>query len=435
MTAAVAGFTPPRPPRRATRPHTLTILRAIARSTIGGWSDPAFANPVTAWRMLGRDYVLANHPAAIHQVLTERSDIYVRSPLARRLLQPALGDGLLLSSGADWQRQRRLLAPLFTPRAIDAQRTAMEAAIGRWLRQTSPATLGHDLLPPLRQLTGRIALAVLFGDHDAGIVDELIRISARYEHDGARPTVFDLISTPFGKPWPQPARRQDVAREWRAWIGRFVDAARTTPRDGADLLGRLATLRDPDTGEGLDREELIDQVGTFIAAGFETTAIALFWTLCLLAVDRDRQDVIRRGSAVTLRNVLRESMRLYPPAPSVVRQALADDTLLGTAVPAGAIVYVSPWVVHRSALHWPEPDTWRPDRFAGSDRPPPAWMPFGGGPRVCIGAQLALTELELALPALLRRFDFTLAPGDFPLPIGRIGLLPDRAPNMAVRTA
>ncbi len=192
------------------------------------------------------------------------------------------------------------------------------------------------------------------------------------------------------------------------------------------MLDLLLKVRDPETGEGLGDAEVRDQTSTMLTAGFETTARALFWTLYLLSLDRAEQDRIRAeleadppepraprtaGRWPRLRQALLEAMRLYPPAPLLFRTAVADDVLSGVEVPQGATVIISPWILHRHRLLWDQPDAFMPERFAGRMQEyltSAAYIPFGAGPRICIGASFAITEAVVVLAILLSRVEVVL---------------------------
>jgi cytochrome P450 len=232
-------------------------------------------------------------------------------------------------------------------------------------------------------------------------------------------------------------------------VDQVVSARRARPRgasDKDDLLDLLIKVRDPETGQPMADSEIRDQTATMLAAGFETTARALFWTLYLLALDQGEQARIRAEVAADppsasiadatrrwplLKQVVFESMRLYPPAPMLFRIAVEPDELLGVKVEPGAIVIVAPWIMHRHKQLWEDPDAFIPSRFAGKEREylaGGAYLPFGAGPRICIGASFAMMELQIVLAMLLERFSFALD-DDRPLsPMSIITTMPDIDP-------
>jgi cytochrome P450 len=227
-----------------------------------------------------------------------------------------------------------------------------------------------------------------------------------------------------------------------------VAARRNSPATGADLLDLLLSARDPETGEGLSESEVRDQCSTMIIAGYETTARLLFWAIYLLTLDIDEQNRLRGELAAfppervgtlddllnwpRLRQVLLESLRLYPPAAYMSREAIADDMVAGEEVRAGMQVWVSPWVLHRHRRFWDNPTAFMPDRFAGKLSPwtnMGAFLPFGAGPRTCIGATFAMAEAQIMLATLLSRFKVTLEDASRPvMPVARITTAPSHEP-------
>jgi unspecific monooxygenase len=217
------------------------------------------------------------------------------------------------------------------------------------------------------------------------------------------------------------------------------------PRDMFDML-RLA--RDPETGEGFSRAELRDQTATMIIAGHETTGLTLFWALWLLAqVPQAQARVAAEAAAANLtpataaaalprlpytRAVVNEVLRLYPPAFTIVRMARAADRVGDVEIPAGATVMVSPWVLHRHRALWQAPEMFDPERFLNATPPRFSYLPFGIGPRVCVGAQFALAEAALGLAGILRSFDVSLAGGERVVPRPVITTAPDHAPLFRV---
>jgi cytochrome P450 len=222
-------------------------------------------------------------------------------------------------------------------------------------------------------------------------------------------------------------RRRAFRRRWLKEVDLIVAARRAQGGAGrTDLLDLLLKLHDPDTGEGVSDAEVRDQCATMLAAGFETTAGAMFWTLYLLSRDKAEQARIRAEIAADppsrsiadpgprwprLRRAVLEALRLYPSAPLLFRMALEEDRVLDVEVPKGAIVIVAPWIIHRHRLYWDRPEAFIPDRFDGREREylsGGAYLPFGAGQRICIGAVFALTEASIVLASLLERFDIAL---------------------------
>jgi cytochrome P450 len=280
---------------------------------------------------------------------------------------------------------------------------------------------------------------------------ERARITAmvRYYLAGpGRPNVLDAYARTTGSFAFALRSRRRFQKDWSDTIDAIVAARRNSPARGADLLDLLLSARDPETGEGLSESEVRDQCSTMIVAGYETTARLLFWATYLLTLDIDEQNRLRGELAAfppervgtlddllnwpRLRQVLLESLRLYPPAAYISREALADDVVAGEEVRVGTQVWVSPWVLHRHRRFWDNPTAFMPDRFVGKLSPwtsMGAFLPFGAGPRICIGATFAMAEAQIMLAALLSRFKVTLEDVSRPvMPVARITTAPSHEP-------
>jgi cytochrome P450 len=312
---------------------------------------------------------------------------------------------------------------------------------------TAAETERVDPFPMIQRLAleiaGRTMFSLEMGQHGPALRDQIMRYGQRL----GRPHLLDFI-VPIGLPTPH-----DLARAWfrRGWI-RLIDqimAERLTAKTHAsgprDLLDLLVAARDPESGEGFSPSQLRDQIATMILAGHETTAVALCWSVYLLAQLPEVQDRIAQEAATALpdsrtepqlstltytRAVLDEVMRLYPPAYVIVRAARQPDEVAGVAMKPGDLAILSPWVLHRHRKRWHEPDAFVPERFLPGapavDRF--AYLPFGVGPRVCIGAHFALTEATLVLAELMRSFRIELVTSRPVLPVAVVTTQPDHAP-------
>jgi unspecific monooxygenase len=266
----------------------------------------------------------------------------------------------------------------------------------------------------------------------------------------ARPSVIDIM-LPAWLPAPQDFARQRFRRRWLGLIDEIIAARQAKaahlpdgPDAARDLLDLMAT--DPESGRPVSRRRLADQVATMIAAGHATTAVALFWALYLVASTPAVQDRIAaeaapldlgfEGAADALghlaytRAVVQESLRLFPPAYGIFRVARRADEAAGVAVPKGAVVMIAPWLLHRHRKLWAEPDLFDPGRFLPGAPPPErfAYLPFGVGPRICIGAQFALTEATLVLARLAQAFAIRRADNRPVIPVAAITVRPDHPP-------
>ncbi len=448
------GWVLPRPPRPrplpVPRPQWRTLLQ-LRRNALSTWGEPAYREPVLAGPFLGRQSLLLNEPAAIRRVLVDNAGAYGRTPATLRILHPMIGDGLFLAEGEAWRFQRRTAAPAFAPRslglvaAIATRRTA--AALDRLEREGRRIV---DLLALFQELALEIAGEALFSQTLEPYTRRLRERLDRYATRLARPSPLDL-ALPRG--WPSPAEvlRRRLGRSWFALVAEIVAErrARGVADPPADLFDALVSARDPETGRGFSERELLDQIATFLIAGHETTALALFWSAYLLALAAEVQEEAAKeasgrapatgateaGAFPLLRAVLQEALRLYPPAFTIVREAREADEVAGHALAAGDLVVVAPWVLHRHERLWSEPDRFDPRRFLPGapavDRF--AYLPFGIGPRVCIGAQFALVEACAVLTVLLARHRLELVGPRRVLPVAVVTTHPDRRPAFRLR--
>ena len=274
---------------------------------------------------------------------------------------------------------------------------------------------------------------------------ELRELILRYAVRLGRPSLIDFL-LPLGVPTPADLARARFRRRWRRLIDGIIADRAARPSNGpADLFDILAAA-EPETPEGVAAERLGDQVATIVVAGHETTAAALFWTMYLLAQHAEEQERLaaeiaplglRPDNAAELlprfvhtRAVIDEALRLYPPAFVIVRQALDNDQAGGVPVRKGSLVLIAPWILHRHRRFWAAPERFDPSRFMPDALPPPrfAYMPFGAGPRICVGAPFALTELVLVTATLVRAFRIELAQHRPVAPVGLVTLQPEAPP-------
>ena len=405
----------------------LGLIRSVARNPLDALPPEVFDQPVVdGWGPLGRALHVAD-PDLIQEVLVRRSEVWGKTPLNRQVLGPTLGEGLLVAEGAHWRQQRRAAAPVFQPAKLGALLPSMlEAARNtreRWRAAPGDVVrLNHETM---RTTFDIILTTMLSGP---GAVDP-----AAFERDMSDTLgpiswqlAVALLGLPTWAPYPGRTRARRGGRRLREATRRLVEAHRRADLETPDLLTLLEAAVDPQTGHRLSDEELVDNLLTFITAGHETTALGLAWTLHLLAAHPDIEaravleiEAVTRGAEVEpehmerlnyLRQVFCEAMRLFPPAPIISRGALEATELAGVAVPAGQVVVIPVYAVHRHRSLWKEPDRFDPDRFApeaARNRHRFAFMPFGGGPHVCIGSTFAMQEAVAILAVLLQRLRFT----------------------------
>ena len=381
------------------------------------WGDVFALQPPTS--LLGPLFAFACAPDPIRQVLTD-SDTFVKASPVYEEMAGVLGDGLLTSEGEDWRAQRRTLQPLFTRRRVaaygDAFVAAAQSVVEAWPRDGEV-----DLDMQMQTVGLRSVSTTLFGtdvtDQVAAIVAATDAVSAATVRRGLAP-----IRPPA---WVPTRDNRTIARasaDLRRRFDDLIDQRRREGTDGDDLLSLLLTVEDPETGQGLSHDEIRDQAGVMLLAGYDTTSTAMTFALHLLGHHPQWQDAVRDevrsvldgrpattddAAALTLtRRVVDETLRLHPSAYITSRSATRDAEVGGHAIPAGGVVATSFHALHRHPDLWPDPDAFDPDRFlpeAVKARDSYAYLPFGGGPRSCIGNHFALLEATLGLATIVDR--------------------------------
>lgn len=434
------NFVPPHPPRGS---GPVPVWRGFfgerARTAVFGWSERAFTEPFIRRKVFGYNVFIPLTPDAVEHVLLGNAANYVKPDLVKKLLGPTIGQGLLSSDGPLWRDQRKIVAANFAPAAIDA---LVPVFAGAARRAMADWTDRADMSAMATETTMRVIADALF----AG--DPRLTTQAAMDHitaamDGVSEARLQvLLGLPI-MPWSLRGKRarngQLYLRETLAQVVRD-----RLPGGGPDdFLGRLIrALQGKFDGE----EALmlaVDNAATFYLAGHETTANAITWTLYLLAEQPELQTEAAAEAETALaageedcdlperlpllRRILEESMRVYPPVPRFDRQAAGGDLLDGQPIAAGTIVSIWPWLLHRHRRLWDNPDAFDPSRWevgAREGRHRFQYIPFGGGPRVCVGMRFSLTEALTILAHWLRSWSFAPIPGREVRPSGMVTLRP-----------
>jgi cytochrome P450 len=442
---------PPSPPRASETMSFFGRLAAMRESVIGTWGQRAYEEDIIQGRFFGHSSFILNTPDAIRHVLVDNYENYTRTPIGFRVLRPVLGEGLLIAEGRAWKHQRRTLAPAFTPRAVATLVPHMIAATDETIAKLQ-RTCGEpvDLREAMQRMTLEIAGRTMFSfemsRHGATLRDFVMEYGARL----ARPHLLDLM-LPLGWPSPQDFARARFRKRWTSFVAMLMAERRAAGKNEdappRDLFDLMVAARDPETGDAFTDEQLGDQVATMILAGHETTATALFWSLYLLALDPASQDQLAaevQGATVNgtldierlkfTRAVVDETMRLYPPAFLIARAAARPDTVAGRAVKKKDVILIAPWLLHRHEKLWRDPNAFIPSRFMPPAPPPDrfAYLPFGVGARVCIGAHFALVEATLALAKMIGAFRVELLDKEPVIPMGVVTTQPDRSPMFRI---
>jgi unspecific monooxygenase len=429
------------------------FLLALRTNALTIWPRDAYRQDHSIRHLLGRNTVLLNGPDAIHHVLVDNHANYRRSRASVRLLRPITGQGLLLSHGESWKLQRRTIAPSLAPRVLPmlARHIALatqDAVDALAAEAGQPVNLLAALQSLALDVAGRSMFSLEMSQHGPAMRRLLREYAERY----AQPHLLDMLLPPSIPTLRDLGRRRFQAK-WMRLIedilrSRLAEPEVPTPRDLFDLL---RAARDPESGAGFSPAELRDQVATMILAGHETSAVALFWALTLLAqapdeqakVAREADDVDLGPDAVSTamphlpraRAVVNEALRLFPPAFTLVREAIGPDRIGDIALRRGDVVMIAPWVLHRHEALWERPSSFDPSRFMPGAPPPPrfAYLPFGAGPRICVGAQFALTEAVIILASICKRFHVSLIDDRPVLPVAIITTQPDHPPQFRLR--
>jgi cytochrome P450 len=372
-------------------------------------------------------YLLSN-PADIKHVLQDNARNYHKSPLYDRL-RDGLGNGLLTSEDALWLRQRRLAQPAFHRQRLIGMADMMVSCTARVLDQWDRrAGEPFDLVSEMMSLTQAIIVRTMFST-DLGSASEIVNRTWPIINQRIGETFW---STKLETRLPIPANRRfaRALHELDTVVYRIIAERRESGREESDLLSMFLAARDEETGEGMTDRQLRDEVTTMLLAGHETTSLLLSWTYYVLSQHPEAEQRIADevdavvGDGVPgfahlerltwTRMVLEEVLRLYPPAWGFSRLALKDDEIAGYRVPAGSIVYLIPFVLHRRPTLWPEAERFDPERFAPgreAGRHRFAYLPFGAGPRGCIGNQFAMVEAQLIVSAIAQRYRIDLLAG------------------------
>jgi len=385
-------------------------------------------------------------PAGVKAVLLDERDKF-RKLTQIRLLRPLLGSGILTSEGSDWKWQRQAASPMFRPAELAAFVPAFvragQARLKAWRAQPPGSLQAID--EEMTLATFDVIAATLLPSSDRELGLSIQGSVAALQKSGGWDILFAAMNLPQWLPRPGMMAEVRAMKTLRSTVAAYIrDQRERTVMPGLteDLTQRLIAARDPESGLQMSDERLVDNVLTFFLAGHETTAKALAWTLFLLArypewaarLEEEIERVVGKGplgaqhidQLVLTQQVLKESMRLYPPVPIMSRQAVADVEVEGHAVKPGTSLLIPIYALHRHARRWADPDAFRPERFAPENEaaiPRYQYMPFGAGPRVCVGRAFATMEAVALLATFVRHARFELSGGPEPRPVARVTLL------------
>lgn len=423
----------------------LPLLRAMVRNPIESWPRAVYREHLHRSRMPGRDAVFVMCPALIRQVLVDDPDSFEKGSMTRRVLGPVLGDAILIAEGDRWRAQRRATAPLFRREQLldflPVMIAAAERTRDRWL--SYPAASEIDVTREMTRTTLDIVLATMLSASGASNPHRIERAIADYLESTSWVMALTILGAPRWVPYPgmrKAARARDFLKQFVVDLTNEITYSEVFRKD---LMSLLIRANDPQTGRLMSETDVRENILTFVMAGHETTALALTWTFYLLSLHPQIEERVRseiatvtggtpvRGEHIdSLRytqQVIQEAMRLYPPAPLIVREARRVLQLGTETIGPGTFVYVPVYAVHRHEEFWDRPDLFDPDRFtpeAIKTRDRYVYLPFGAGPRICVGMSFALMEATAVLAVLLSSLRLRLRPDYIPQPKLRITLRP-----------
>ncbi len=453
-------FRPPYPYGRA-GPHnnfiylrTLAIVPKIISNPLEAFSRFQFENPVSRYKLFSLPMALISDPDLIRHIFVERASALKAEPLRQNILKPILRNGLLTAEGDVWKRSRRTIAPIFSPRHVNGFAETMRHTTEEFVEEIRNGPNNTPIAPAMSRLTFLVLSQTLFSGEIIGDTDNFLADTAHFIKHMSSPDPLDLLDAPKWLPRITKLRGGGAISRMRKVVNdtalhrkQAMAAGKDVPDDFLTLLLRAGE----NEKNRLSMEEIEDNIITFIAAGHETTARALAWTLYLLAHD---EDALKRceeeadgldmeklpphewGNKLPwITACFEESMRLFPPA-GVVQRRLTQDIDHGEyQIPAGTSVYVSPWILHRHETLWQDSSAFDPSRFYGNARDKIdrfAYLPFGLGPRVCIGASFAMMEAQIVMAILLKNFRFEYSVDKKPWPVMKITIQPDNGVPMKI---
>jgi cytochrome P450 len=422
----------------------LQSLQAARRNVLEIIPAICYVQPIISGRM-GSRWHMVQDPVALKRIFLDNVEAYPKSEVMNRMLRPAVGNSLFTAEGAHWRWQRRAVAPVFAQRNVTALAPVMtataERACARLDAMSGPREIVREMLSATFDVICEVALSGR--EHfDAEVYGAAI---TRYFETAGKASLLDFLQVPSWIPRPGAVLGTGSVRTMHHMVAEAIEARRSHATGKADdLLDRMLAAEDPETGRRMSPEELLHNMQFFIVAGHETTALALSWALYLLAGEQESQDRARAeaqrvlggraaGAADLeampyLRQVLEETMRLYPPVGFLARDAMQRDILSGREILPGDTVFLAIYALHRHEMWWARPNAFDPDNFAPErvkGRHKFLYLPFGAGPRVCVGANFAMMQAQIILSTLLARYRFDLTDAPPPVPTMSMTVRPE----------
>ncbi|WP_206524678.1 cytochrome P450 [Devosia sp. 1566] len=426
---------------RAARRNVLEIIPAIA-----------YQQPIVSGRMGAARWHMVQDPASLRRIYLDNAANYPKSEVMLRMLRPAIGNSLFTAEGADWRWQRRAVAPVFAQRNVTALAPVMTATAERAAQRLHTAGPHAEMLGEMLTATFDVICEVALSGREHFDARAYGAAIIRYFETAGRASLLDFLRVPSWFPRPGELLGYSAVHTMHDMVAKAIEARREQATGQADdLLDFMLKANDPETGRTMSPQDVLHNMQFFIVAGHETTALALSWALQLLAISPQIQEEASAEARSVLgdqparldhleamplgRRILEESMRLYPPVGLLAREVLASDRLAGRDIYANDVIFLPLYALHRHAMLWENPNVFNPDRFLPEQvkaRDRYAYLPFGAGPRVCVGANFAMMQAQIILGTLLSRFHFGPGPRALPSPTMLMTVRPDTGINLRV---
>lgn len=457
----IDAFEPPAPMPRTTVPSIFEVIKAALGNPLEVWGEPSYQLPWIKTKFLNERLVIVNDPDLVHYILVENAKNYRMATVRQLILRPILRDGLLTAEGEIWKRSRKSVAPVFAPRHAKGFASLMYRRAKSYASKydaLAEQNATRDMAVDMTEITYEILSETLFSDDIVTEGDDLAGDVERLLHTMGRVDPFDLIKAPRWVPRFRRLLGFSIMRKFRKSVSdtaeKRLKLMSDSPEDvPEDFLTLLLRQEGPD---GLKRQEIEDNIITFIGAGHETTARALAWTLYCVAnakqyrtLMEEEADKVHKEEIDPVdwlehmpwtRAVFEETMRLYPPAPSINRAALKDDEWTSkdgeeVTIEKDTTVLMMPWTLHRHEKLWDNPRLFQPERFLPENKAKLhryQYLPFGAGPRVCIGATFALQEAIIVLGILMKTYRFDCTDDTNPWPVQKLTVQPQGGLSMRI---
>jgi cytochrome P450 len=445
----VSVFVPPTKAPGPDKPGVLGFLSAMISDPLLVIPQSAYGEPVSAMTVLGETFGIVSDPRLVEEILVRRPQDFPKTHIDELIFRPVLGDGLLTAHGDAWKWKRRLLAPYFSPAMLGCRVPDMVHPFEQLANQWHAATTSDDvdITAAMTAATFEVISRTLFTNQEEIDFGTLSRAIDDYLRPISWVVGLSTLRLPSWIPHPGKAQLRRARIAMREVVADLIAARRRSNFVGEDICGDLMRAQDADTGRNLSDEDLIDMLLTLVAAGHETTANGMTWTLFCLAnqpllqerLAREVNEVCGERSPVAAdihrlkwtEAFIKESMRLFPPAPLMARQALKPERFGPYRFKAGTTLFIPVYAIHRYEASWEAPGEFRIERFlnghnggAGNGHSRTAYMPFGAGPRICVGWAFAMMEMTAAIAVLLQRVRFSMATATECDPIHRVTLRP-----------